>query len=283
MVYINGVNGKIGRYLSATLSQRVQVQRVTSTPSQLGDIYCDLKDPDISFCQKMTEEDFFLFFGAMATSRIGVENPELTYKINVEGTGKLIEAILAQNVRVVFCSSVSVYGPGDVKLFKEEDPINSTKAYILSKVKIEKRFEANDNFKIIRPSIVISGNVSFIRYLRYCANTNGMAVVYSGWYFNPISVQDLTEITYEIIKRWEEAPKVMNICGDEFISKEEMAQIYKKYVNQNLQYRIEEPPEEYLKEVELRNPCSNARLKKFYTKELMTMKEAIIAEQFLAR
>ncbi|GHT85254.1 hypothetical protein FACS1894137_09290 [Spirochaetia bacterium] len=282
MIYINGVNGKIGRYLSKVISQRTKIQRITSTPTQPDDIYCDLQDPDISFCQKMKKGDYFLSFGAMAVSRIGVEKPELTHLINVKGTGRLIETILFQDVRVVFCSSSTVYGHGGTELFKEDDPLNSTLVYMKSKIAIENKFKDNKNFKIIRPSNVISGNVSFIDYLRHCANVHETAIVYSGWYFNPISVQDLTEITYEIVQRWDEAPKIMNICGEEFISKEEMAEIYKKYVNSNLSYKVIDPPEEYLREVEFRNPCSSERMRAFYKKKLMTMKEAIIAEQFLA-
>ena len=94
MIYINGVNGKIGRYLYSLFSERTQVQRVTSTPSMPGDIFCDLKKPDVTFCKQMKEGDYFLFFGAMAVSRIAYINPKLTRKINVEGTSKVIKAAL---------------------------------------------------------------------------------------------------------------------------------------------------------------------------------------------
>ncbi len=283
MIYINGVNGKVGRHLCEMFSQRTQVQRITSSPSKPGDIYCDLANPDVSFCRKMGKGDFFLFFGAMAVSRVAYQNPELTRKINVEGTSQLIRAILGQSTRVIFCSTTCVYGVGGKEPYEESSQLNTDKAYSKYKIEIEQMFFKDENFKIIRPSNVISGNVSFIDYLRHCATTGETAIVYSGWHFNPIAVHDVAEITYEIVQRWDEAPKVMNLCGMEYISKEEIAAIFKQHVDSRLEYVVTPPPEEYLREVDFYNPCSTKVMTAFYKKPLMSMEEAIIMEQYLAK
>lgn len=283
MVYINGVNGKIGRYLHEYFSKRMPVTRVSSTSSRAEDIFCDLQNPDLTFCHRMSPGDFFLFFGAMATSRAALIDPGLTRKINVEGTASVIRAALEKGVRVIFCSTTCVYGMGGREPFEEQGVLNTDKTYAKVKIEIENMFSDDPHFKVVRPSNVISGNVSFIDYLRNCVRANETAVVYSGWHFNPIAVQDVAAITYEIVQRWDEAPKVMNLCGMEYISKEKIAEIYKAYVDQELSFVVIPPPAEYLKEVDFYNPCSTKLLTSFYKMPLMSMQDAIIAEQYLAR
>ena len=83
---------------------------------------------DITDAQKMqevlsqTRPDLMLHLAARAGVRPSIEDPELYYKVNVEGSVNLLEACRKNGVkRVVLASSSSVYGEQKKIPFSEDD------------------------------------------------------------------------------------------------------------------------------------------------------------------
>ena len=66
---------------------------------------------------------------------VSVERPLHTYRVNVEGTRILLDAMLRQGVdRIVFSSSAAVYGTPDVDLVTEQTPTHPESPYGESKL-----------------------------------------------------------------------------------------------------------------------------------------------------
>lgn len=79
--------------------------------------------------------DLVVHLAAMAGVRPSIENPELYYDVNINGTFKLLEHCRTYNVRkFIFASSSSVYGNNHKVPFSETDPVdNPISPYAYSK------------------------------------------------------------------------------------------------------------------------------------------------------
>ena len=82
--------------------------------------------------------DFIYHEAAQAGVRISVENPMKSYKVNTEGTLKVLKAAMDSGVKkVVNASSSSVYGKVEYLPFDEEHPNNPLSPYGVSKLAAE--------------------------------------------------------------------------------------------------------------------------------------------------
>ena len=141
-ILLTGVAGFIGSYTARALLKRgdevIGVDNFNDyySPLQKEDNVADflwdknfiLVRADITDAEKMNEvfeqfkPDLLVHLAARAGVRPSIENPELYYKVNVEGTVNLLEACRKNDVkRVVFASSSSVYGKQKKTPFSEED------------------------------------------------------------------------------------------------------------------------------------------------------------------
>jgi len=69
--------------------------------------------------------DLVIHLAAMAGVRYSIENPELYYEVNVNGTLNLLEQCRKNNIkRFIFASSSSVYGNNKQVTFSEEDNVD---------------------------------------------------------------------------------------------------------------------------------------------------------------
>lgn len=90
-------------------------------------------------CKKATRnKDIVFHLAALTSVAYSVENPEICYKINIEGTKNLLEGCKQNNVsKFIFSSSASIYGNRD-NICKESDKPHPESPYAKSKVEGER-------------------------------------------------------------------------------------------------------------------------------------------------
>lgn len=82
--------------------------------------------------------DAVMHLAAISNDAMGIFNPELTWKVNYEGTIHVAECAKAAGVpRFLFSSSCSVYGKSDDKPIDENGQTAPVSVYAESKVKVE--------------------------------------------------------------------------------------------------------------------------------------------------
>jgi UDP-glucose 4-epimerase len=94
---------------------------------------------DINLIRKTLENiDVVFHEAALANVTLSVKDPVPTNQINVEGTLSLLKASCDLNVkRFIFASSAAVYGPTESPQKKENDCLNPTSPYGVSKLAAE--------------------------------------------------------------------------------------------------------------------------------------------------
>ena len=101
-------------------------------------------------CKKITENKNIVFHLAALTSvAYSVQNPEITYKININGTKNILNGCKINGVqKFIFSSSASIYGNKNNEC-KEIDKPNPESPYAKSKVECENLcFEYNKKYNI---------------------------------------------------------------------------------------------------------------------------------------
>ena len=133
------------------------------------------------------EGDVIIFAAAISEPSVVSAQFDKALAVNVESTGEFIETALGKGCKVLFLSSDAVYG--DVESgFDESHPTNPKGAYAEMKAIVEKRFEGNPNFKVLRLSYNFHKDDRFTTYLRQCAESGVEAEV-----FDPLLMRFLEE------------------------------------------------------------------------------------------
>ena len=83
-----------------------------------------------------------------------INNPALMESVNVDGTRRLIETAIGRVGRVVYLSSVGVYGKIMDGIVREETPFNPQNEYERTKARAEGIVKTFNNHVILRPSNV---------------------------------------------------------------------------------------------------------------------------------
>ncbi|MCI8299539.1 MAG: sugar nucleotide-binding protein [Lachnospiraceae bacterium] len=248
-VLVVGSTGHIGKNLINYLQSRQW--NVTYTSRRLENdnaVYLDLScidNFDFSFLRTV---DYVIFAAANLNAEDCDKNEKEVRKVNVSGTIRFISEALGQNKKVIYLSSDIVYGFDEHKIFDESSVPAPTSNYGRMKLEVEKYFENNKDFKSIRPSYVFSMEDKFVQYCKKCEETGAEVEIYHPYYRKFIPLFELCECIYQLIKRWEECDfHILNVCGNELISKirivDEINRIYKK----NIYYKVIKPGAAYYK------------------------------------
>ncbi|KXA94355.1 hypothetical protein AKJ37_07685 [candidate division MSBL1 archaeon SCGC-AAA259I09] len=97
---------------------------------------------------------------AITSVPISVENPELTWEVNVDGTLNLIEKSLAEDVeRFVFASSCAVYGEAEDLPIGEDSKLKTASPYAESKIAGEEKILQKQEEQGLNPIIFRYFNV----------------------------------------------------------------------------------------------------------------------------
>jgi len=275
-IYIFGSDSYIARNFYKKTKHKDNCKKVSINPLE-GDYYFDLSENSSFDFNLIKEKDIILFFAANSSPDSCQNNYESAYKVNVTGTNYFIEKILERNARVLFFSSDVVFNGGD-KIFYENSEHNPVSKYGEMKSTIEKNFNFYKNFKVFRLSYVYSKEDKFSSYLNSCAEKGCEAEVYHPIYRNAIYLDDLIEAIDNLIQEWDKwNNNIFNICGEDLISRVNIAELFKKNIS-NIKLKITEPNEDFFKarpkKIEMKSNFFPALLKRSPTK----IKDAMLKE-----
>lgn len=247
MVHIIGANGYIGHLLCNYLVNK-------HVPF---DCYSDIEDER---CQKFDLTDFneehlnfnaddiVVLLAAISSPDVCQNNYNFAYSINVKGTSNFIDYCIKQKCRVIFFSSDTVNGSTGNEVFDEFSHVNPFGNYAKMKYEIEHRYKDCPLFKTLRLSYVLSPEDKFCKYLTKCVNSGIKAEVFEGLFRNVITIETVLEATYCLIQNFEfNDYYLVNVSGNQSLSRRDLAEWYKVNINKNLCYNIIPVPEDILK------------------------------------
>ena len=140
-VLVTGGSGFVGRHLVHVLRERGD-DVFSAAPSRGDDdnIPLDVTDSDnVSAVVEMVKPDWVFHLAAQSFVPTSTEQPLQTYRVNIDGTVYLLEALRAQQEpkpRLLFTSSAEVYGrrPQEDMPLRETLPTKPSNPYAASKV-----------------------------------------------------------------------------------------------------------------------------------------------------
>lgn len=242
MVHLIGANGYIGLKLTKYLLDKDAKFDSFSNVVDENCKFFDLSKPD---CKSLNlkEDDVVVLMAAISSPDICENNYELAHQINVVGTSLLIDYCIAHKVKVIFFSSDTVNGATDDKTNDEYSEVNPYGNYAKMKYEIEKKYRDQKYFKTIRLSYVLSNEDKFTSYLNNCVKSQEKAEVFRGLYRNVILLETVLEAVYKLINNfWFNDYYLVNLSGNQNLSRADLALIYKRDINQNLEYNIVPTP-----------------------------------------
>lgn len=235
---IVGKNGFIAKKL---LERDTKKYLCTSSQNEAGNIFLDLHQPEIFDYTLINKNTKVVLLAAISSPDECTKNYENSYSINVVGTKKFIEEVIKREGKVLFFSSDVVYG-NTIEAVDEETMTNPFGSYAKMKDEVEKAFDHELNFKVFRLSYVLSKEDKYLSYLQNCISNNEAAEVFHPFNRKVVFINDLLEAIENILKKWDEfGNKKFNICGDEDISRKDIADFYNEATGSKLTYTIIEP------------------------------------------
>lgn len=148
-ILVTGANGFIGRHLVISLLNEgrlggTPIRRLTALDLDLSALpdspllhamAGSYSDPAL-LCAALAEPVDLVFHLAAVPSGLCEQNPTLGMEVNVQGMIRLLDALKAQNnqCRMVFASSIAVYGKPATALHTDETPPGPTLSYGAYKV-----------------------------------------------------------------------------------------------------------------------------------------------------
>lgn len=241
----NIIVGKNG-FIAKKLLQRGDYNTTTSsTANDLDSLYLDLREAtkfDYSILNGNTK---IILLAAVSSPDECNNNYEEAYKTNIAGTKYFIQEAIKRGSKVLFFSSDVVYG-NTIDTVDENSQTKPFGNYAQMKDEVEKNFEKEKNFKVLRLSYVLSEEDKYLSYLKKCIDKNEIAEVFHPFYRKVIYIKDVLEAIETIMDKWDEFEnQKFNICGVEDISRKDIADIYNEGIGNKLKYTIIEPDDKF--------------------------------------
>jgi GDP-4-dehydro-6-deoxy-D-mannose reductase len=140
-VLVTGSCGFVGPYLlNVLLRNEIKVygvdKHVRKKIKGVKYYQADILDEDaLRIIFRQINPDYVFHLAGIASVKFSWDNPELTRKINVQGTRNLIECI-SNKAKIFFASTAEVYGVSEEKL-KESHAVDPKNPYAKSKLEAE--------------------------------------------------------------------------------------------------------------------------------------------------
>lgn len=239
---MNLIIGKNG-FIAKKLLERNDYAVTSSNDSK--ELYLDLKNAENFNYSLIDEKSNIILLAAISSPDECNNNYDESYKINVIGTKYFINEAIKRGAKVLFFSSDVVYG-NTVQEVDENSLTNPFGNYAKMKDEIEKAFEEEKNFKVFRLSYVLSKEDKYLSYLKSCVDKNEVAEVFHPFSRKVVFIDDVLEAIENILVKWDSFEnQKFNICGDEDISRKDIADFYNEEVGNKLKYTILEPNEKF--------------------------------------
>lgn len=210
-------NGTIARHLKNLSDENFQFES-TQRRNRLQPNYVDLSVPS-----SLWNIDFSRFSYAFIAAGIGGEDlcksqPELSFKVNVEGTTSLLNLLSANSCKSIFISSSYVNSFDS----NSEEQVNLF-PYTYQKWLVEQRIFHNfPNTIVFRPGRVISKEHPFIKELTEKSVTGRTMSVFSDYPISLSSLLNLGRITRKLLKN--DFSGAFNLVSDKPVTYFELAE-----------------------------------------------------------
>ena len=224
------------------------------------------------------EGDVIIFAAAISEPSVVSAQFQKALAVNVESTGEFIETALGKGCKVLFLSSDAVYG--DVESgFDESHPTNPKGAYAEMKAVVEKRFEGNPNFKVLRLSYNFHKDDRFTKYLCQCAESGVEAEVFDPLTRAVVHRDDTVDAILSIASNWDVTDKqYINCGGPDVISRQQFTEIVKKTALPTLKFKVTTPPAKFYADRATFSEMHSPILEKVIGRKRHTVKEAVELE-----
>jgi len=224
------------------------------------------------------EGDVIIFAAAISEPSVVSAQFEKALAVNVESTGEFISTALGKGCKVLFLSSDAVYG--DVETgFDESHPTNPKGAYAEMKAVVEKRFEGNSNFKVLRLSYNFFKDDRFTQYLCQCAESGVEAEVFDPLTRAVVHRDDTVDAILSIASNWDNADgQYINCGGPEVLSRQQFTEIVKKTALPTLRYKVTQPPAKFYGDRAAFSEMHSPNLEKILGRPRHTIQQAVELE-----
>ncbi len=240
-----GKNSTIGKRFAQDV-QHKKITWISSNPGE-GDLALNLLEPDWFDYNVIHPDDYIVLLAAISSPDVCKNNFEMAYQINVTGTSQFIKSCLERGAKVLFMSSDTVYGDCST-IANEKSLCNPIGEYGKMKYEIEQKFADRFNFKTFRLSYVFARTDKFTSYLSQCALKSSVAEIFHPFYRNIVYIKDLIDAMLTLETDWDRFnPNVVNLCGPEPISRVDLAELYKKNIDDRLNSVQKYPGDDFFK------------------------------------
>lgn len=142
---ITGINGFVGPYLKTKLEKHdLKVFGLDRNRQHCDEkhIFCtDILDfKKLEKCISEIQPDYFFHLAGQSSVQRSFENPQLTHKINVDGTKNIYEIAnnIDKKVKIILVSSCQIYSNPHTLPIKETEELKASSPYAKSRIEQEK-------------------------------------------------------------------------------------------------------------------------------------------------
>ena len=267
---IVGSSGYIAGYL---LKRFENVLKIDQTPE--ADAHLNLAEAAKFDYSVLDGIDYVIFTAAISGPDKCANEFEKCWNINVTGTEYFIKNAISHGCKVLFFSSDAVFGDIPGEIYTELSETKAQTPYGRMKKAVEDCFKDNPNFKAIRLSYVVSKNDRFVSYCLKCMDTGETADIFHPFNRNCITVSDAVNTVYWLINHWEGyEPQVLNVAGNELVSRVRIADELNRLYGNRLKYVITSPGEDFYK-----NRPKITQMKSLYLNKYGILKDESFTEK----
>jgi dTDP-4-dehydrorhamnose reductase len=234
-ILIIGSTSFLGQHLQKKYKELNKKILITDYKSLNSSTKFDLSSPSLD--QLPLDKDFshaFILGGITSLAKCE-ENKKSSYLINVDGILKTAKLLAEKNIKPIIISSDYVFD-GQSGNYSENSKTNPLNEYGIQKEILEKKVPeiTNNNYLILRLSKVIGLNINeknFINeMLLKLLNKEKLRLIIDQK-FCPIDIETLVHVITQLQDTNESG--LFNICGDEKISRYDLAKIINKFISIN--------------------------------------------------
>lgn len=262
-IIVTGRNGFVASHLVSFLSQYRDDVMTTSSVGGPGTVRLDLRQAGSFPYERLRKNDLVVLSAAVSSPDRCAKEYNLSYDVNVRGTEQFVSKCLERGVKVLFLSSDTVYGETE-RPVNELSPCYPIGDYADMKYEVENKFNGESNFKTFRLSYVFSRSDKFTSYLKRCSLQGDVAEIFEPLYRNVVHLQDVLLAIRQVYTHWEGGERVVNIAGPELISRRDITEVYKTFVDESLNYRTIQPDTNFF-----RTRPKVINMKSLYLEELL--------------
>ncbi|MCD4781589.1 MAG: SDR family oxidoreductase [Candidatus Omnitrophica bacterium] len=156
-ILITGVSGLLGSNLAFCYRDRYELLGLYRTHrvdiEGMRTMECDINDKDmLDRIIQTFQPDIIIHCAALSRPDICERDPDLTYQINVQGTGNILAAIAALPTKLVYISTDAIFD-GERGHYREEDQAVAPHCYGKSKLEAEQQVLQRPDALVLRINI----------------------------------------------------------------------------------------------------------------------------------